>query len=433
MTHLDALQWIDRDQLQQIAAHVGTPAFIYSEAQLQANTLRILDATTHGAVANGVDLYLPFFANSNPHVLGSLKELGVGILVQSRNEYELLRQYGFERFIVSTGHITDEEIDFWIRTGHPLFLSSLDEVRYLVLSYPAASINIRVDTLGSEKPGLKLAELDDLTRMLRAYGRELDCFELYCGSGHSVDDMLGAAESVCRITSSHFPAVKALDFAGGFGFDYQSTADSKKHFDWERYFTALAALAARYRISGNVRFIFEPARDLLGDVGVLLLRVQRDLIHQTGTARLLTDGSRVLMPSAQYKGRRHRVVFLDATMNEIPGETVQASLRGTSILRHDYILPGDYAVPAAVRSGAYLLILDVGAYCATQHMEFLNVPPAAEVLLERSGTARLVSRHGDSADRWRNLCFETLGQASSASALVLSDNSDRHPVVKSTK
>ena len=29
-----------------------------------------------------------------------------------------------------------------------------------------------------------------------------------------------------------------------------------------------------------------------------------------------------------------------------------------------------------------MAILDVGAYCATQHMEFLNVPPAAEVLID---------------------------------------------------
>jgi len=410
MTHPDTLRWIDRDQLRGIAARVGTPSFLYSEAQLQANILRIFDAATRAAVANGVDLYIPFFANSNPHVLGLAKEFGVGILAQSRNEYELLRQYGFERFIVSTGHIPDEEIDFWVRTGHPLFLSSLDEVRYLLGSNSTASVNVRIDTLSSEKPGLKLDELDDLAGMLRACGRELDCFELYCGSGHSVDDMLGAAENVCRITSSHFPAVKALDFAGGFCFDYEGTVDSSKHFNWERYFAELAAMTARYGISRNVRFMFEPARDLLGDVGVLLTRVQRDLIHQSGAARLLTDGSRVLMPSAQYKVRRHRVVFLDASMNEIPGATVQASLRGTSILRNDYILPGGYAVPVRVRAGAYVLILDVGAYCATQHMEFLNVPPAAEVLLERSGTARLISRHGDSSDRWRNLCFTALGE-----------------------
>jgi diaminopimelate decarboxylase len=407
MTPPNALSWIDR-RLQQIAACVGTPAFIYSEAQLQANIRRVLDAATHAMVANGVDLYIPFFANSNPHVLASAKELGAGILIQSRNEYELLSQHGFERFLVSPGHITDEEIDFWVRTGHPLFLSSLDEVRHLLLSNRAASVNVRIDTLSSEKPGLKLDELNELAGMLKACGRELDCFELYCGSGHSVADMIDAAENVCRITSTHFPAVKALDFAGGFGFDYESSSESQKHFNWEQYFAQLAALAAKYGISRSVRFIFEPARDLLGDVGVLLLTVQRNLVQASGTMRLLTDGSRVLMPSAQYKNRRHRVVCLDAAMNEIPGATVQATLRGTSILRHDYILPGEYAVPASVRAGSYFLILDVGAYCATQHMEFLNVPPAAEVLLEKSGTARLISKHGDSADRWRNLCFKPL-------------------------
>ena len=83
-----------------------------------------------------------------------------------------------------------------------------------------------------------------------------------------------------------------------------------------------------------------------------------------------------------------------------------AALRGRTILRNDYILPGEYLVPPGVGADSHMLIMDVGAYCATQHMEFLNVPLAAEVLVDSAGAAHLVSSRGDELDKWRHLVAE---------------------------
>ncbi|APF89249.1 hypothetical protein BCR16_20700 (plasmid) [Ralstonia solanacearum FJAT-1458] len=62
--------------------------------------------------------------------------------------------------------------------------------------------------------------------------------------------------------------------------------------------------------------------------------------------------------------------------------------------------------PETVKAGEYMLILDVGAYCATQHMEFLNVPPAGEVLVEADGAIYMVTKPGNDLDKWRNLLPE---------------------------
>ena len=57
----------------------------------------------------------------------------------------------------------------------------------------------------------------------------------------------------------------------------------------------------------------------------------------------------MLMPSAQLRDRRHNLAFLDASMREMRSDQgVPAAIRGRTILRHDYILPGDYWVPAGV-------------------------------------------------------------------------------------
>src|SRR5216684_1875704 len=348
--------WISRSDLQLVAQSVGTPVFLYSEQQLIKNALRIKDAAVAAGVSDRVELYVPFFPNSNPHILSSFQGLGVGLLLQLPSEFEILRRFGFDKFIVSTGHVSNEEIDFWDTTGYPIFLSSLDEIRYLIRSHPRASVNVRFDSLNSGKPGIKYSELQTLSDELKDCGRGLDCFELYCGSGNTIDNMISVIEQVFMIFRTYFPTAKAINFAGGYGFSYEETNECKKHFEWHRYFRTLRDVADRFDIPHHVKFLFEPARDVLGDIGALLLQVERSVIKHPGANRVLTNGSRVLMPSAQYKERRHNVMFLDSTMQEIKADCVPAAIRGRGILRHDYVLPGEYPVPDCIGSQDHLLI-----------------------------------------------------------------------------
>jgi diaminopimelate decarboxylase len=406
-----AHSWVDKVNLRAIADSVGTPVFIYSEEQLLRNGRRIMDAAAAAGLAERVELFIPFFPNSNPHVLAPLqKKLGAGLLLQLPSEYELLRRFGFDKFIVSPGHIADDEITFWARTGYPTFLSSLDEVSHLMQAGPQASVNVRLDSLGSGKPGIKFSQLEALSELLKANRRELNCFEVYCGSGNSVDGMISTLEQVFMVFKTYFPNAQSVNFAGGQGFIYEEQDEHNKHFDWGKYFQNLRQISDRFGVPGNVKFLFEPARDMLADVGALLLSVKRNLIRNPGNSQVLTDGSRALMPSAQLRGRRHNVIFLDSTMAEInarsKSDSLQAALRGRSILRHDYILPGDYWVPGRVCAQDSVLILDVGAYCATQHMEFLNIPPAAEVLIDETGLTHLITSRGDDFDKWRYLLEE---------------------------
>ncbi|MEV4432349.1 hypothetical protein [Streptomyces sp. NPDC049585] len=401
--------WVGRADLRLIADQVGTPVFLYSQEQILKNIARIKEAAQAAGLGSRVELYVPFFPNSNPHVLKPFQELGVGILLQLPSEYRLLRRFGFEKFIVSPGHVSDEEITFWDRAGHPVFLSSLDEVAHS-LRTGAPTISARIDSLDSGKPGVKFSQLGELSALLADHGRELECLEVYCGSGNSLDDMVGIIENLFRIHTTHFPTARSINFAGGHGFVYEKWDEEEKHFDWRQYFAALRAIADRMGIPEHVTFLFEPARDVLADTGALLLSVERNVITHSVGSLVVTDGSRMLMPSAQLRDRRHNVVFLDADMKEIPPgdgtKGVEAMLRGRSILRHDYILPGEYAVPEGVGAGGHLLILDVGAYCATQHMEFLNIPPAAEVLIDTAGTPHLITARGDDLDKWRHLLHE---------------------------
>lgn len=247
--------WVSDVDLRLIAGQVGTPVFVYSEAQLLRNIRRIKGSARLAGLGDRVSLHIPFFPNSNPHVLRSLQAEGIGLLVQLPSEYRILRRFGFDNFIVSPGHVADEEIAFWARTGCPTFLSSLDEVAY-ALEIGAPSVSARIDSLDSGKPGIKLGELERLSSLMERHQRDLDCFEVYCGSGNSCDDMIGIIEELFGIFQKFFPRTRSVNFAGGHGFSYEAWAESEKHFDWQLYFTALAGAVDRMEIPGDVRFLF---------------------------------------------------------------------------------------------------------------------------------------------------------------------------------
>jgi diaminopimelate decarboxylase len=395
--------WLGAEVLAAVEDQTGTPVFVYSEARIRQNLHRILDAAERCQVRDRLELFIPFFPNANPHLYSALREAGLGFLVQLPSEHELLVSYGFDRFIVSPGHVSDDEIRYWVGTGHPVFLASLDEVAF-ALETEISAVNVRIDTLQSGKPGIKRNELGALADLVRRHGRTVDGVEVYSGSGNSLDEMVRSGVQVFDLVRAHFPEVGLIDFAGGQGFDYGLWDADAKHFDWCEYLGQLADGARRAGIPESTRFMFEPARDVLADSGALLLSVQRDLIRTEIGNILVTDGSRTLMPSAQQRERRHNVVVLDDRLQAVPpGPCSAAAVRGRTILKNDYLLPGEYPVPEDVGRDHHLLVLDVGAYCATQHMEFLSVPPAPEVLVRDDGSIDLISAAGDAFDRWRNV------------------------------
>src|SRR5215212_5090401 len=80
--------WLGKADLRPIVERVGTPVFVYSEEQLLRNVARIKDAARAAGIDERVELYVPFFPNSNPHVLQALQGTGVGLLLQLPGEYK---------------------------------------------------------------------------------------------------------------------------------------------------------------------------------------------------------------------------------------------------------------------------------------------------------------------------------------------------------
>jgi len=125
---------------------------------------------------------------------------------------------------------------------------------------------------------------------------------------------------------------------------------------------------------------------------------QARLHHQPGVPLEVTRRSRML-PSAQLRDRE-TVAFLDRgdAGDRARDDPTECTRRPRpDHLRHDYILPGTTGLPArGQRRELQGPPVPTSGLRATQHMEFLNVPPAPRCLVEADGSAHLITSRGAS-------------------------------------
>jgi diaminopimelate decarboxylase len=119
---------------------------------------------------------------------------------------------------------------------------------------------------------------------------------------------------------------------------------------------------------------------------------------------VFTDGSYVHMPSATIRTRQHRLQFYDLSFSRVLEDASSEKagfLSGNTTLSSDRLFPGIIYFPSRLKEGDYIILEDVGAYCATQHMDFLNKAPCPEVLVRKNGSLELITERGTPTDKIR--------------------------------
>jgi diaminopimelate decarboxylase len=390
-------------QLNRIIGQYGTPTFIYSEDALRKNITRIQDAARRQGLENRISLYVAYFANSNPHLFKIVSQCGAGILIQTAEEYFQLKKFHLEKnSIVSPSFLSDTEIDFWAKRHINLNIASIEEVEYWISRYPTEPLGIRIDCTRDERQrtAIKQSQLPQLKAMLSKARIPLHSFHIYSGTGSSLEKIKQNVDLVLDIYNQSFPESKILNLGGGFGFDYGAITAEQKHFNWDGYFYYLAQQIREKNIPAHVQFIIEPGRDVFADIGSFLVSVHR-IIRTPRAKQIATDGSYVFMPSATIRARQHHTRFFNASLKERIDLNDQGFLSGCTTLSGDYVFPGAISAPTSLRKGDYILIDDVGAYCATQHLEFLNKRPCPEILIQNDGALALLTHRGAHTDRIR--------------------------------
>jgi diaminopimelate decarboxylase len=391
--------------LDDIAAEVGTPVYVYSSATLIRH-VRVL----REALAELTDPLIAYAvkANPNPAVLATLAREGMGGDIVSIGEYRRARAAGMppERILFSGVGKTADEMAEALAGGVLQFnLESVEEARTLsavaVATGRHAPVAFRINpdveagthakiTTGTadNKFGIPAAEALDAFHAARALpGLEVTGVTVHIGSQLTSLAPLEAAferlgSLIATLRSEGFD-LKIADLGGGLGVPYGAGQPEPPTP------AAYGAMVARVTRDWNIRLAFEPGRLISGNAGVLLSRVVRVKPGAVHPWLIVDAAMNDLMRPALYDAYHQ----IDAV---VPGKgRMTAHVVGPVCESGDTFAMGREMDVAG--EGDLIVFRTAGAYGAAMSSGYNSRPLTAEVMVDGDRWA-LVRRPIDLAE-----------------------------------
>lgn len=419
--------------MSEIAAHVGTPTYVYSAATLRLHYRRLVEAFAP------IDPLICFSikSNSNLGVLRLLAQMGSGMDVVSGGELHRARLAGVpaSRIVYAGVGKTDEEIEEALGGGRsheeqsggagagsggaPIFAFNIESEQEFqniaaiaaamkVSSRAALRINPDVDphthkhtTTGTKetKFGVDLARAREFFRHYAGHPYlKLTGLHLHLGSpiyttepyAEALRRTLGLIDQL----KTDGQVVDTLDLGGGFGADYR-TGQTLTADDYAKAIVPMLIDRVR-RGEGEragksaLRVVLEPGRFIAANAGVLLTRVQ--YVKVTGTKKFVIcdAGMHTLIRPALYEAF-HFVWPASCAPQHVPpggarGETIgvpgleECDVVGPICETADYLALGRKLPPVA--RGDLMGVFTAGAYGMTMASRYNSHALPAEVLVD---------------------------------------------------
>lgn len=383
-------------EIRPLAAKFGTPLYVYSESALVERCQAL--GSAFGNRRAGI--YYSVKACSNIHILRILAGLGCGADIVSGGELFRCRKAGIspEKIVFSGVGKTEAEIRYAITEGI-LFLSveseaELHEIsRIATITGKTARISVRVNPdvnpgthpyistgLKENKFGISHKEVVRIYKLAQSLpGIEPTGLGFHIGS--QITDLSAFADAgkiAVRLVSEIEAAgikLKHLDVGGGLGIRYANEAAP----DPATYVRTLIESVGL----DHLELMFDPGRSIAGNAGILVSKIlyvkEGDKTFFIGDA-----GMNDLIRPSLYDAYHH--VFSDPLR---PG-TRSGDLVGPVCESGDFFAK-DRELPA-FESGDLAVLASAGAYGMSMASNYNSRPRAAEVLIARDGTARLIRR-----------------------------------------
>ena len=383
--------------LASIAGEVGTPAYVYSRAQIEERFLR-LDAA-FGSVPHLVCYAAK--ANSNLSILGLLASLGAGADVVSGGELRACLESGFsaDRIVFSGVGKTDEEIAAGVAAGILAFnaeseseIAKIDRAARTrgVAARVALRVNPDIDPrshpyistgLKHNKFGIDIARaLEIYERCRRLPGIAFTGIQAHIGSqileteplAQTARELAGLARRLQELGIR----LETVDVGGGIGIG----TDGQDDLSPESY--AGAVLPLLEDLGATV--LIEPGRAILGPAGSLVTRVLY-LKENSGKHFVVTDAGMNDLIRPPLYGAIHPI----ESVGPPRGQSIVADVVGPICETSDFFAR-DLTL-AAPQEGDLLAIRDAGAYGFAMASNYNFRPRAAEILVE-DGALRVIRR-----------------------------------------
>ena len=389
MPYRDGALYMEEVALADIATRGGTPAYVYSSAEILKNFCAYDNA--FGAVPHSICYSVK--ANGNLSILRLLVRAGAGFDIVSGGElHRVLKAGGDASKVVFSGvGKTAAEIDQALDAGIFVFnaesepeLALIDALAHRrgVKARVAVRVNPDVDAAThayistgrlAHKFGVDIGEAEAV--YLRA--RELKNLAIEGVSCHIGSQLLDSAPLMAaldrvlslidRLRAQGFE-IRHADLGGGVGIAYKPEDAAPAIADFVAQVRARAA-------DRGLHVLIEPGRSVVGSAGILLTRVLYR--KKTGDKEFVVVDAAMndLIRPALY-GAYHQVLPIRQTSAPM----LRADIVGPVCETGDF-LARDREIPE-VLPGDVLAICSAGAYVFAQSSNYNSRPRAAEILVE---------------------------------------------------
>ena len=378
--------------LSEIAEKLGTPCYVYSRAQVEAQW-RAFDQ------AFGARDHLVCYAvkaNSNLALLNVLARLGSGFDIVSVGELErVLAADGDPGKVVFSGVGKGvHEIERALEAGIACFnveseaeLVVLNEIAARIGRHAPVSLRINPDVDARTHPyistGLKESKFGIPMREARAayhVAQQLSHLRIVgvdCHIGSQLTELVPFADALEHVLAlvdqlaADGIALQHLDFGGGLGIRYRDEQPPAPGEYVAAFLQRLDAHGDRYR---NLKLLIEPGRAIVGNAGVLLTRVQY-LKHAEAKNFAIVDAAmNDLMRPALYDAWQDIAPVLKRTGAAQQYDVVGPVCESGDFLGKDRTLK--------VQAGDLLAVCSAGAYGSSMSSNYNTRPRAPEVMVD---------------------------------------------------
>ena len=387
----------------EIAAQVGTPFYVYSQATLERH-FKVFEEAFEGT--NRLVCYSAK-ANTSLAILALLKKLGAGLDIVSGGELYRGLQAGFapQKIVYSGVGKRIDEIDEAISAGILMFnIESLQELELVdaragaVNKKAPVALRVNPDVDPQTHPyistGLKKNKFGvDVASALEGYKaaqkmKNIKVVGVDCHIGSQITKITpfkDALDSVLRLTAEIRALgidLSYLDMGGGLGITYDDEVPPQPR----DYAQALAAVGKE----SGLTLILEPGRLIVGNAGLLVTKV---LFRKTGQAKefiIVDAGMNDLLRPTLYQAFHAIKPVLRGKSESITADVVGPICESGDFLAQDRRLP-------AVAKDDLLAVFSAGAYGFNMSSNYCSRPRVAEVMVsgDRFEVIRMRQNYAD--------------------------------------
>ena len=378
--------------LADLAAHVGTPAYVYSSETILTN-FRAYDEA-FGDLPHTVCYAVK--ANSSLAILAMLSRAGAGFDIVSGGElFRVLQAGGDPAKIVFSGvGKTPDEIEYAL--GHGIHTFNCESEAELALLDAKAerlglkagfAIRVNPDVDASTHPyistglhqhkfGIAIQEAPAVYERAKRF-RNLAAEGVSCHIGSQILDpapifeALDKALALAAQLRAEGSPIRHLDLGGGLGVAYHEgeTAPPIGPF--------IASVQERLRACG-LTVMVEPGRSIVGPAGVLLARVLYRKRNGAKEFVIVDAAMNDLIRPALYHAHHEIVPVRKNSLPPVTADVVGPVCESGDFLARDRKM-------ANVMPGDFVAVCTAGAYGFVQSSNYNSRPRAPEVLVEGAG------------------------------------------------